>query len=168
MTTRGTDAPDFTLPGLDGLDYALHEAGGKGPVLLMFWHAQCGACSRGVAYFNRLYEAYENIGWSYWAIAQDGADDADRFAREHHLRPTVLVDGPSLQVSDLYDPDAVPGFFLIEPTEGVTVESVGLEKDVLNDISRRIAGYMGAPYVEIAPRDDGVPAFTPGCGPLHR
>jgi peroxiredoxin len=165
--TVDTDAPDFTLPGLDGLRYALHEARGKGPVLLMFWHSQCGACERGVAYFNRLYDAYENLGWSFWAIAQDGPDDARRFVGEHGLRPTVLVDGPELRVSDAYDPDAVPAFFLIEPTEGVTVESVGLEKAALNDISRRVAGYTGSPYVEIAPADDGLPAFTPGCGGLQ-
>jgi peroxiredoxin len=37
MIREGDVAPDFTLTGLDGLRYSLHEAAGKGAVLLAFW-----------------------------------------------------------------------------------------------------------------------------------
>ena len=167
MVSVGAEAPDFILPALDGLEYGLHEARGKGPVLLMFWHADCRAAREIVPYVNRLYDGYENIGWSFWTIAQDGASEAGAFAREHGLRPTVLVDGPALRVSDLYDPEAVPALYLIEPGDGVTLDSYGVVKDDLNQISRRIAGFAGAAYVEVAPGDDGRPSYMPGCGPLH-
>ncbi len=168
MVTTGSEPPDFTLPGLDGLTYALHEALGKGPVLLAFWHAQCGACKTAAPYFNRLYAAYENLGWSFWTIAQDGEADARAFAETYALRPTVLLDRPALAVSDAYDPDVTPTLYLIEPGRGVTIECGGFDKEALNEISRRIAAYAGAEYVEVAPAYDGVPRYAPGCSPLHR
>ena len=162
MVTAGTPAPDFTLPSLDGHDYALHEATGKGPVLLAFLQAGCGACKMAAPYFNRLYDAYENIGWSFWAIAQDGPDGARAFVERHGFRPTVLLDSPTFAASDAYDPDSTPTLFLIEPSGEVSIEASGFDKEALNDISRRIAGYTGAEYVEVAPANDGNPPYTPG------
>jgi peroxiredoxin len=155
-------APDFTLPGLDGLDYSLHEALGKGPVLLAFWQTECSACKLAAPYFNRLYDAYENLTWSFWAICQEDAAAATEFVRRYSFRPTVLIDAPSLAVSRAYDPPSTPTLYLIEPDHGVTLESAGFAKDELNAISRRIAEYAGAEYVEVAPADDGNPPFKPG------
>ncbi|MBF6599496.1 MAG: TlpA family protein disulfide reductase [Dehalococcoidia bacterium] len=155
-------APDFTLSGLDGLDYALHEGLGKGPVLLAFWQTECPACALAAPYFNRLYDAYENLTWSFWAICQEGAAAAAGFVRRHDFRPTVLVDAPALAVSRAYDPPSTPTLYLVEPPGRVMVASAGFVKDELNAISRRIAEYAGAEYVEVAPADDGAPAFKPG------
>jgi peroxiredoxin len=162
MVTASRDAPDFTLPGLDGRQYSLREVRDAGPVLLVFWQAGCGACKMVAPYLTRLHESYEHIGWTFWTIAQDGPDEARRFVRERGFRPAVLVDGPALEVSDLYDPPATPTFYLIEPGAGVTLEADGFDKQALNDISRRVAGYTGSGYVEIAPADDGNPPFKPG------
>jgi peroxiredoxin len=162
MIGPGDRAPGFTLAGLDGLEYSLHEAIGKGPVLLAFWQADCGACRLAAPYLSRLYVAYENIGWSFWAVAQDDAATAGAFVREHRFRPTVLLDAPSLAVSKRYDPDATPTLYLVEPDGAVTLVSSGFDKSDLNEISRRIAGYCAADYVEVAPVDDGNPAFKPG------
>jgi peroxiredoxin len=162
MVSAGAEAPDFTLRGLDGLEYALHEALGKGPVLLAFWQAGCGACRIAAPYFNRLYDAYENLGWSFWTIAQDAETDARAFAGEHALRPTVLVDGPQLTVSDAYDPDSTPTMYLVEPNGEVSIEASGFDKEALNEISRRVAGFTASDYVEVAPDGDGNPPYRPG------
>jgi len=162
MIAPGDAAPDFTLHGLDGLRYSLHEAAGSGPVLLAFWKSACDTCRVAAPYFNRLHEAYENLGWAFWAVAQDPEPKARAFAEEQALRLTVLLDAPALAVSVAYDPEATPTLFLIEPTRGVTLTSVGFSKDDLNEISRRVAAYAGAEYVEVAPATDGVPAMKPG------
>ncbi len=161
MVNAGDAAPDFTLPGLDGLEYSLHEATGKGPVVLAFWQRHCGACKLAAPYLNRLYDAYENLTWSFWAITQNAAPDARKFVEEYVFRPTVLIDAPALAVSKTYDPESTPTLYLIEP-EGVTLVSNGFVKDELNEVSRRIARYSGAEYVEVAPSDDGNPPFKPG------
>jgi peroxiredoxin len=162
MVATGSDVPDFTLQGLDGRQYSLREAREAGLVLLVFWQAGCGACKMVAPYLTRLHDAYENSDWAFWTIAQDGPDEARRFVGERGFRPTVLVDGPALQVSDLYDPPATPTFYLIEPGAGVTLHADGFDKRALNDISRRVAAYTGSGYVEIAPADDGNPPFKPG------
>lgn len=162
MVSIGTEPPDFSLPGLDGLTYSLHEAVDEHPVLLAFWQAHCGACKMAAPYLNRLHDAYENLSWTFWTIAQDGPDDARAFADRHGLKAPVLVDGPALKVSDAYDPESTPAFYFIEPGRGLTLVADGFDKAALNEISRLVAGYAGAPYVEVAPEDDGNPPFRPG------
>ncbi len=161
MIDIGDTAPDFTLPGLDGLKYSLHESGSE-PVLLAILQADCGACKLAAPYLNRLHAAYENIGWVFWIVLQDNEADARRFAAKYELRPTVLLDASELSVSSAYDPDATPTLYLIEPERRVTLVSRGFDKRELNEISRRIARYTGTDYVEVAPADDGNPAFKPG------
>ena len=162
MVQSGSAPPDFTLRGLDGLEYSLHEATGKGPVVLAFWQRNCGACKLAAPYLNRLYAAYENFTWSFWAIAQNDDADAAAFVRDFDFRPTVLIDAPSFAVSRQYDPDATPTLYVIEPERDVTLISPGFMKDDLNEISRTIARYAGAEYVEVAPDGDGNPKFKPG------
>lgn len=67
-----------------------------------------------------------------------------------------------MQTSRLYDPDATPTLYLIEPKRAVTLVSSGFDKRDLNEISRRIAGFVAADYVDVAPENDGNPAFRPG------
>ena len=162
MIQPGDRAPDFTLPGIDGLNYALHEAIGKGPVVLVLWQKDCGTCKLAAPYWSRLYDAYENLNWSFWAVSQNDAAGAADFAGRFALRPTVLVDGPGLAVSEIYDPDATPTIFVIEPDASVSMVAAGFDKDELNAVSRRIAEYAGADYVAVAPADDGNPRFKPG------
>ncbi len=161
MIDTGDIAPDFTLPGLDGLAYSLHEAGSE-PLLLAVVQTDCGACKLAAPYLNRLHAAYENIGWAFWIVVQDEELDARAFVAQYELRATVLVDGPGLMVSAAYDPDATPTLYLIEPERRVTLVSRGFDKEELNEISRRVARYTGSDYVEVAPADDGNPAFKPG------
>jgi peroxiredoxin len=161
MVNAGSEVPDFTLPGLDGRTHALHDVRATGPLLLVFWQAGCGACKMVAPYLNRLHEIYPRRGWTFWTIAQDAADDARRFVEQYAFTPTVLVDGPSLEVSDLYDPPSTPTMYVIESGSAELVAD-GFDKEVLNDVSRRVAGITGTPYVEIAPPNDGQPAFKPG------
>jgi peroxiredoxin len=159
----GQDAPDFALLGLDGRMHSLRDARNAGLVLLVFWQAGCGACKMVAPYLTRLHETYENAGWTFWTICQDGPDEAQRFVADRTLAPTVLVDGPTLAVSDLYDPPATPTYYLIGPgAAGVTFVADGFDKEALNEISRTVAEYTRMQYSELAPPDDGNPAFKPG------
>jgi hypothetical protein len=65
-------------------------------------------------------------------------------------------------VSDAYDPPSTPAFYLVGSGGEVDLEGDGFDKDLLNELSRRVAALTGAPYVEIAPADDGNPPFRPG------
>lgn len=164
----GNPAPDFELGGLDGYDYALHEACGKGPVLLAFWRADCDTCRFVAPYWNRLYEAYENLTWSFWAISQDPADDAAAFVRNVTFRPTVLVDSPDLSVSRAYDPDSLPTLFLIEPSREISIVSPGWEKAVFEQIAHRVAAYSGEEEEVVLPVGADIPENRPGSPARQR
>ena len=161
MIEIGEQAPDFTLAGLDRLQYSLHEVGTE-PLLLAFFQADCGACKISAPYWNRLYAAYENIGWAFWLVSQDDAPVTREFVARYKLMPTVLIDAPGFTVSAAFDPDATPTLYLVEPERRVTLISHGFDKADLNAISRRIARYTGADFAEIGPAADGNPAFKPG------
>src|SRR6266404_1526136 len=52
---RGTRAPDFTLPSIDGGEVVLSSLGGR-QVLLVFTQTRCGPCRRIVPDLNRLHQ----------------------------------------------------------------------------------------------------------------
>lgn len=162
MVAAGTPAPDFTLPDLEGRAHSLAEARARGPVLVVFWQAGCGTCKVAAPYLNRLHASYPETGWTFWTVAQDADGPAREFAASFALRPTVLVDGPEMAASDAYDPDATPAFYLVEPDGRVSAAFDGFNKEWLNEISRRVAERTAAPYIEVAPADDGVAPFRPG------
>lgn len=162
MVATGSPAPEFTLSDLEGGSHRLPEALARGPLLLVFWQASCGTCKVAAPYLNRLHASYPEAGWTFWTVAQDTEGPAREFAASFALSPTVLVDGPELAASDAYDPDATPAFYLVEQDGRVSAAFDGFDKEWLNDISRRVAERTGAPYVEVAPPDDGVAPFRPG------
>lgn len=162
MVAVGSLAPDFTLPDLEGTARGLAEGLANGPLLLVFWQAGCGACKVAAPYLNRLADAYPLNAWTLWTIAQDAEGPAREFAVSFALRSPVLVDGPELATSDAYDPDATPAFYLVEPDGRVSAAFDGFDKEWLNEVSRRVAERTGAPYIEVAPENDGVAPFRPG------
>ena len=161
MLEAGSQAPPFTLAGTDGREYRLPRDLRGGPALLFFMKTTCGTCDLTVPYVNRLRNCYP-AGWELWAIAQDPPAAAAAYAARHGMTYPVLIDAPHYTVSRLYDPPATPTLFLLAPDGRVQYTTHGFAKDDLNEISRRLAGYVSAQPQEIAPADVGYPRFKPG------
>lgn len=161
MLEVGALASSFTLPGIDGREYRLPQSLAGEPALLVFFKTTCESCDTTFPYLKRLREIYPN-GWRLWAIAQDPADRAAAYAKEHGLSDPVLVDAPGYKVSLVYDPPATPTLFFIDRSGMVALTSHGFAKEDLNQVARLIAGEIGAEPAIVAPEDDGTPAFKPG------
>lgn len=160
MLEPGERAPDFELMGLDGSRRRLSAALAAGPVLVVFFKSACRTSDLLFRYLPRLAEAYPQA--SVWAISQDDAEESRRFAERHGVWFPVLLDGDGLPISQRYDPEATPTFFLIGRDRIVEQVSVAFSKDELNEASRRLAAAVGRPEVLVAPTDDGNPPFRPG------
>lgn len=158
----GALAPHFTLLGLDGRDYSLTGDRNGEPLLLAFFRARCATCDVAYPYINRLKEAYPD-GWQLWSVCQDDPDRAQDYAGRFALNHPVLLDGAELQVSRLYDPPSTPALYLIDRAGRIALTSEGFAKDDLNEVGRRIADFVGAEPVAVAPADDGTPSLKPGC-----
>lgn len=163
MTTAalGSQAPGFTLNGVDGRTYSLDQALAQGPLLLVFIKSGCPACDLALPYLSRLRQAYPG-GWTLWAISQDPLGRSQEYAQRFDLPFPVLVDEAGYPVSKAYDPPATPTLFLIEANGRVTYSNHGFSKDDINQVSRLIADRLQVEARVIAQPDDGRPPFRPG------
>ncbi len=163
MLAVGDVAPDFTLPDLARQPHTLSAALKRGPVLLLFWKAQCATTRVTFPYLERFRQAYPQAGWQLWGIGQDDVADVKPFLRRvGKVSFPLLVDYPSYAVSIAYDPQATPTLFLVEPGDTIGQTAIAFSKKELNSLSERLAARLGVVPVVVAPSDDGNPPFKPG------
>src|SRR3990172_6921888 len=143
MLEPGAQAPLFSLVGIDGATYSLQEAVQRGPLLLVFFSATCGACHTAFPYYNRLRQAYPQERWQLWAISQDGQEMARWYADRQQLAFPVLVDEEGWPVSRAYDPPSTPAFYLLDGDGRVAAANAGFSKDDLNELARPPAARAG-------------------------
>jgi cytochrome c biogenesis protein CcmG, thiol:disulfide interchange protein DsbE len=86
-------APNFTLPRLNGTgDVSLHSFRGK-VVLLNFWASWCAPCREEAPLFNQIQSQYGRRGVAVVGVdSQDFASSARSFARELHVNYTLVHD----------------------------------------------------------------------------
>lgn len=166
MIQPGALAPHFTLLGLDGREYSLPGDAAGEPLLLVFFRVSCNTCDIAFPYINRLQAEYLT-GWRLWTVSQDDPERTRAYRDRFEIGAPVLMDAPALHVSVLYDPPSTPALFLVAPNGRVDFTLEGFDKTDLNEISRRVAAFIGAKPVEVAPADDGNPAMRPGCMARH-
>jgi peroxiredoxin len=163
MLAVGDVAPDFTLPDLASQPHTLSEALKQGPVLLVFWKAQCVTTRITFPYLERLRQAYPQTGWQLWGIGQDDVADVKPFLRRvGKISFPLLVDYPRYAASLAYDPLATPTIFLVEPSDTIGQTAIAFSKNDLNALSERLAARLDVVPVVVAPADDGNPPFKPG------
>jgi peroxiredoxin len=114
----GWKAPGFTLPGVDGNTYSLHELRGPKGTLVMFI---CNHCPYVKAVIDRIVRDVNELrplGVNAVAISsndvehypEDSFDNMKRFAEAHHFSFPYLFD-ESQEVARAYDAVCTPDFF---------------------------------------------------------
>jgi len=95
----GSEAPDFTLPGLRLTDsvaelgsYTLSAERGH-PVVLAFYPGdETAVCTRQMCTYSSGLEEFTDLGATVWGISPQDLDSHERFARKHDLRLPLLAD----------------------------------------------------------------------------
>ncbi|MFD9127906.1 peroxiredoxin [Kitasatospora sp. NPDC059571] len=113
----GTQAPDFTLPGLllDGdtaerREYRLADAKG-GPLVLVFYPGDdTPVCTKQLCEYTSDLERFAGLGATVWGVSPQDLDSHERFARKHRIGFPLLAD-PDRTVAKAYG-IAVPGLGL--------------------------------------------------------
>jgi peroxiredoxin len=119
--TRGSDAPGFSLPRLDG-DAPFDLASLRGRVVLLnFWATWCKPCEEEMPAMERLHQALAGSPFDLLAVSVDSGEQEVRAFRDRlGLSFPILLD-PQKQVSKRYQTFRYPESFLIG-RDGVIVE----------------------------------------------
>ncbi len=119
---RGSPAPAFSLPRLEGEPLVLAELRGR-VVLVNFWATWCKPCEEEMPSMQRLYETHGPAGFELLAVSVDAAKDRDEvaaFRERYGLTFPILLD-PDQVVSRRYQSFRFPETLLID-REGIVVE----------------------------------------------
>ena len=73
----GEQAPEITMPDLNGKPKSLSDLKGK-VVLLDFWASWCGPCRRANPHVVEIYHKYKDKGFTVFSVSLDGLDNKTR------------------------------------------------------------------------------------------
>lgn len=120
--SRG-DAPDFTLPSLDGSSVTLSDTRGK-YVILNFWATWCGPCRVEMPEFNRYYLNNFHKVELFAINCSEPPSKVKAFIDQNKYRFPVLLDTKA-EVQKLYGVRAYPTTLIIDPEGNILSRRVG-------------------------------------------
>jgi peroxiredoxin len=142
----GSQAPDFSLPTVDGRQFSLAKALQRGPVILAFFKISCPVCQYALPFLERLYQGYRGQDVSLIGVSQNNKKDTAAFQKEYEITfPLVLDDPANYQVSNGYGLTNVPTVFLASPSGVIDVSSVGWARIEIADMNARVAAALQTP-----------------------
>ncbi len=109
------DAPQFSLPLLDGSELALNDYQGK-YLLVNFWATWCGPCKVEMPSLESLYRKFKKRNFAVIAVSNDifGAQVVEPYIQAQDFTFPVALD-PKLEVSNQFGVISLPTTFLINP-----------------------------------------------------
>jgi peroxiredoxin len=159
----GNDAPDFSLPAMDGQTFSLSASLVRGPVVAVFFKVSCPTCQYALPFLERIHRAYGNRPVTIVGISQNEKKDTALFLKTFGITfPVLLDDIRTYPVSNGYGLTNVPTLFWIAPDGEIEISSVGFDRKDIEQINAQAAGAgPGSPIPVFHPGDD-VPAFRAG------
>jgi peroxiredoxin len=124
--------------------------------LLVFFETDCPTCQLALPYLNAL--GNDNV--QVIGLSQDDDARTRQFVNDMGIKYRVSVDS-GWKFTRAYDPQSVPTMYLLDESGKQLQSLVGFDKAGLNAIATALK------LPAIAPANDGVPAWKPGCGSRH-
>lgn len=126
---QGT-APNFELENMDGDIYELSDFLGKGPVLISFWATWCKPCIEELKAYNKIYEEYEEEGFTIIAISTDSERSIAKvkpFISSMNYDFPVLLD-PNSDIARQYYARVMPFSVMIDKAGNILYSHVGYSR----------------------------------------
>ena len=124
----GTEAPNFTLPDLNGKQWTLADFRGK-RVLLVFSDPGCGPCQTVAPSLEQLHEAHRDNNLTVLMISKGDLEANRQKAREHGFTFPVVMQR-TWEISKEYAMFATPVGYLIDE-RGVISKDVAVGGDAI-------------------------------------
>jgi len=122
----GHQAPDFSIPGIDGKPVKLADYKGK-YVMLDFWASWCVPCRKENPNVVKLYQQYHSKGLNILGISLDEKKDAwQKAISDDHLTwahgsELQNFNGPTVQ---RYQVQAIPSNFVLDPSGKIIAKNI--------------------------------------------
>lgn len=157
----GSPAPAAAARDLDGGSVDLPSLWGRGPAVLFFYKADCGASEVAGPVLRRFAAV---PGLVVAAISQDGANEARGFARASGWAGSVrsLVDPEPWPASEAFGIRATPTWFVVSPGGRVAAVAEGWNRVDANALAAEAARLAGAAAPLVCTPDGPEPALRPG------
>ncbi|NUO53036.1 MAG: TlpA family protein disulfide reductase [Polyangiaceae bacterium] len=126
-TSKG-NAPDFTLPTLDGKNVSLSDYAGKSVVLIDFWATTCDPCLVEMPHIVALYEKYKAQGFVVLAVSLDGPETRSQVSSIVHDKKMtfpVLLDEETSVVARYNPKKDMPFSVLIDKNGSIVKKMSG-------------------------------------------
>jgi peroxiredoxin len=143
----GEEAPDFTLPTLDGDSVTLSELRGKKVVLIDFWSTTCDPCLREMPELVKIYKERKDKGFEVLAITIDGPDtmaQVSSVVKSKNMIFPILLDEET-EVMDRYNPKGELPFTAVINREGrIVLKRAGYQPGDVESMHSLIAAIDNA------------------------
>jgi peroxiredoxin len=97
-----TDAPEFSLPDIEGSLHNSHEWDGK-VVVLNFWATWCPPCRSETPMFVDMQEQYGATGLQFVGVAIDSADKVQDFMDTYGINyPMLIGENDAIEIAKEY------------------------------------------------------------------
>jgi cytochrome c biogenesis protein CcmG/thiol:disulfide interchange protein DsbE len=122
-----SEAPDFTLPALDGKPFRFSNQRGK-VIILDFWATWCPPCRAELPHFKSLYEQYNQKGLQIVGVALDdgGAEVVRPFVEDNDIKYPILI-GNQEVVEDYGGIRGIPTTFVVDRKGHIIKKFVGYQ-----------------------------------------
>ena len=139
------DAPDFTLPTLDGgTSITLSESLGD-VVYVTFWASWCVPCRQEMPLLSQLWQRHQSAGFQVLGINVDEDPEAARqFAAEHSIDFPLIRDADRA-VSKLYHVAGYPSHYLVDRRGKVRFSALGFNEADALAITQEIETLLAEP-----------------------
>jgi len=126
MPTGLKQAPDVTLPGLDGQQISLSDFRGR-PVLVNFWATTCPGCIREIPHLIDMHNTYSGRGLVILGIAMyyDPPDQVIALRKRRQLPYLIALDMDGRAAQAFNNVRLTPNNFLIAPDGTIVRHKVG-------------------------------------------
>ena len=148
--TKGSKAPDFTLPLIGGGEFSLKAAREKSAVVVAFFKISCPVCQYAIPFYDRLAKRLQAAGVTMIGVSQDDAESTADFLRRFGGGFPVAIDNPKgYPVSNAYGLTNVPTLFEIAQDGKITMSSVSWARDEVAEVfARHVQGAKSSSLFE--------------------
>lgn len=144
------DAPDFSLPLLDGGGRASPGELRGQVVYLSFWASWCEPCRQEMPYLAQLWERHRDEGFHVLAINVDeDVELARAFVEEYKIQFPVLLDTDKA-VSSSYRVPGFPTHFIVDRNGRIRFSGLGFNLNDVRAVSEEVASLLAEESVDAA------------------